>query len=89
MKEPKTRNNYKESLCFSCKNAYALKCRWIEDKIKVWDEGTTRVSPNQGSPCDLYTVKKCKNYIKDKKEPVERKGKGKGKGKGRGKAREL
>jgi hypothetical protein len=61
------------SICWSCHNARADRCAWIEKKVKVWEKAYARLKEeNSGRGYKVYVVRECKQYAL---EEVERDGK--------------
>ena len=53
--------NRKESICFSCANAYAGKCAWVDMSKQVWMHAKVKET-KEGR---FYIVESCKNFIPD------------------------
>ena len=63
-----------ETLCFSCKNAYAHKCSWIrlvgsckecEERRKLLDSLGARYVVLERAEGNRYIILSCKNFNKD------------------------
>ena len=63
-----------ETLCFSCKNAYAHKCGWIElgslckeceERKKLLEELGLKYMVIERAEGRRYIILSCKNYNKD------------------------
>lgn len=64
------RKDYKETLCWTCNNAYAHHCRWIKrcEPIPGWEAEKTLIrnkskSEQKYSNVPSYMVVGCPNYV--------------------------
>lgn len=54
----------KESICWTCKNAYPLKCSWIGTKKRIWNKARKekRYSQLKDRAFYIYAVEQCERY---------------------------
>ena len=67
-------NYFMETICFSCRNAYAHKCNWIrlagsckgcEERRKLLDSLDARYVILERAEGNRYIILSCKNFIDD------------------------
>lgn len=64
--------NRQETLCWTCRNAYAGKCCWIDrcEPVKGWTAKRSRLKISDGKQVNTWHVTGCPNYIRDVREPI-------------------